>query len=87
MQRPEALTRWLYAVPGQSPLSAWLRVAAAVLAGGAHAASLAWPWPASILSILGLNPGQPVYLSFFGLPLDVVALRRKSESTSCCVHT
>jgi apolipoprotein N-acyltransferase len=61
MQRPEVLTRWLYAVPGQSSLSAWWRVAAAVLAGGAHAASLAWPWPTSFLSLLGLNQGQPAW--------------------------
>ena len=36
----------------------WLQVAIVLIAGGAHAASMAWPF--AVGSALGLSPGQPL---------------------------
>lgn len=41
----------------------WLGLALALLAGGVHALSMAWPWPTqnAIFLLLGLRHGQPVW--------------------------
>src|SRR5665811_286497 len=47
----------------QSRQLTWLRIGLALLAGSAHAASLAWPFSLqiSLLLQLGLRRGQPVW--------------------------
>lgn len=63
MHRLSAPTGWsgppLTPAPG---ITLW-RLAIVLLAGFAHAASLAWPWalPQTPFGLLGLRPGQPVW--------------------------
>jgi len=54
--------RWLHR-SASPPTRALARVLLALLAGGAHAASLAWPFssPANFIAALGVLPGQPVW--------------------------
>lgn len=54
---------WPDTVVAPAPALTLGRVALVLLAGFAHAASLAWPWslPVASFELLGLRPGQPVW--------------------------
>ena len=72
-----------------SALTLW-RVASALLAGGAQAASLAWPWslPETPFGLLGLRPGQPVWwlqlLALGALAWLLQSCRQTGDAAGAC---
>jgi apolipoprotein N-acyltransferase len=63
MNRANGRPRRAGRLAGLAPGFTWLRLALALTAGGAHAASMAWPLAIqnSLFVLLGLRQGQPVW--------------------------
>ena len=63
MPRLSALPSRIGPLATPAPSVTLWRLAMVLLAGLAHAASLAWPWslPQTPFGLLGLRPGQPVW--------------------------
>ncbi len=77
-----ASRRWAALSAAPPPRFSWLQMLMALLAGAAHAASLAWPWalPTAATPLLGLHQGQPVWwlqlLALGGLAWLLAGCRR-----------
>ena len=72
MNPPRTQSRWRTSMAALGPNFTWFRTVLALIAGGAHAASMAWPVPVetSAFALLGMRPGQPVWwLQLLGLGL------------------